>query len=123
MLKNVEPIISKMSVDTELLLFLKNSMDLRAASDLDVKLVIEDRYGETAGCTLAFFLNCWSQVNPRFFRPTQCSVPFGRIILGRKVVEYLSSLSPDEWKNVKAEVRFGTRLHDSDQKGNEIFIS
>ena len=105
-----------MSADTESMLSLENLMDLRTASDLDVKLVIdEDRYGETVGCTsLAFFLNCWSQVNPQIFRPTQCSVPFGRIILGRKVIEYLSSLSSDEWKNVKVEV-VRTRLLGSDQ--------
>lgn len=101
--------MGKMFLDKEFLYSpISSSDDLFSASEMEVKIVKfpEENSSDTLpnGFTLGFFLDDLSQVVPEIFREASHSIPFGRIIKGGNVIQYLSKLPPDERKNVRVNV-------------------
>lgn len=99
LLSDIAPIIEKMFQNREFLISVQKSSD----ADCFFK-------NSVVGCRLGFLLNNHS----KFLMP---SVPFGRIVEGRKVIETLSTFSQDAAsKNIKVEIgqRYG-RLDDQQE--------
>lgn len=105
----MEQIIKGMLVNTKFLTKLpKWSDDSQfSASEMEVKLIEISQPGADSfdRFKLGFFLNRSSHRYPGMFNHSLRSIPFGRIIEGRNVIEFnMNMLSPDERKCVKVEI-------------------
>jgi len=121
----MEPIIKDMFLSTEFLSPPSRwdddddqfNDDQFSPSEMEVKLIeISQGTNSLERFKLGFFLNRWSHRNPGILNHSLRSVPFGRIIEGRNVIESMCMFSLDESECVKVEIDYRYGLLDLPQE-------